>query len=252
MEKFHMMRSNLSNSVKNMLMQYIKSMNIKEGTKLPSENEIAQNFSVSRVTIRRALDELEQEGVIIRIHGRGTFVNPEALLMKVNLMPGGEFFKMIKSCGYEARFDITDFRVIGADKKLADILQVPVDEPLYCIEKVYYADNHPTIVSIDRFPCSLITGELTREQCFHMSNFDILRSRGGCIVARDRIEIETMDLDKMATYTAFAKQMTCSSVLTFHGVNYDIDNCPVVFDTEFYDTDYIRFGVLRVKDLYGE
>ena len=64
MELLPMSKANLSDNVKKYLYSYIKSVDTKKECKLPSENAIAENLAVSRVTIRRALDDLEQEGVV--------------------------------------------------------------------------------------------------------------------------------------------------------------------------------------------
>ena len=95
-----MAKANLSSSVKNYLYQYIRSMDIKDNMKLPPESELSAKLGVSRVTVRRALDEMENEGIILRMQGRGTFVNPEALKIQVNLLPGEEFTRLIEQCGY--------------------------------------------------------------------------------------------------------------------------------------------------------
>lgn len=49
-------------------------MGLEESKKLPPEDVIAQNLGVSRVTVKKSLTDLEQEGLIFRVHGRGTFV----------------------------------------------------------------------------------------------------------------------------------------------------------------------------------
>ena len=96
MESHLIRRQSLSDEVKKVLKEYIYSMDPHESTKLPSENEIAQNYGVSRVTVRKVLDELEQEGLIIRIHGRGTFVNSVATQMNVSLIPAKDYAQIIK------------------------------------------------------------------------------------------------------------------------------------------------------------
>lgn len=250
MELFPMSKANLSDNVKKYLYNHIKSMDTKKGTKLPSENTIAENLSVSRVTIRRALDDLEQEGVVFRIHGRGTFINPEALQIKANLTPGMEFSKLIEASGYTSRFEVVRFETVPADEKSARILQIEIATPIYIIEKIYYADNHPAIVSIDRFSHILLEGDMHLEDSLNKSTFDILRYKGGRIVARDKIEIESMTTKRMADFSISAKQMECDSVLAFNGVNYDQDNQPIISDTEFYNTNFIRFNLLRIKNVF--
>ena len=71
-----------------------------EAGKLPPEEELARQLAVSRITIRKALTDLEQEGLLLRIHGRGTFVNPAARQVKVNLSGMLEFGSVISGNGY--------------------------------------------------------------------------------------------------------------------------------------------------------
>jgi GntR family transcriptional regulator of arabinose operon len=54
---------------------HIKQQRWEEGDRLPSENELAAQFGVSRITVKNALDSLVKEGVIYRIQGKGTFVS---------------------------------------------------------------------------------------------------------------------------------------------------------------------------------
>ena len=59
------------------LLSRIQAGEWQENDKLPSEFMLIQEFNVSRITIRAALSELVDNGVLIRSHGRGTFVAPE-------------------------------------------------------------------------------------------------------------------------------------------------------------------------------
>lgn len=59
--------------LKNELMSWFESGKLKRGQQVPSENEIADQFGLSRQTVRQAFSELEQEGWLERIQGKGTF-----------------------------------------------------------------------------------------------------------------------------------------------------------------------------------
>jgi DNA-binding GntR family transcriptional regulator len=52
----------------------IRSGSLAPGARLPSENELAGQYGVSRVTIRHAIKTLSEEGLVEAVHGRGTFV----------------------------------------------------------------------------------------------------------------------------------------------------------------------------------
>lgn len=241
--------ANLSSLVKDHLYQYIRGLDQKDNMKLPPENQLGAKLGVSRVTVRRALDELEKEGIIIRIHGRGTFVNPEALKIQVNLMPGEEFTHLIEKCGYKASFEVRDIRRRKPDNKTARLLELDTDEEIYEVEKLYFADHHPAIISIDSFACSLIGVELTKDVMGKKSVFDILHQYGRCFIARDKICMETMNRREMEQSSLCGKDMECDSVLVFYGENYNQDNKLVMLDREYYDTNYVKFSLMRVKNI---
>lgn len=252
MENHPIMKLNLSSTVKDYLYKYIREMNCEGTTKLPAENIISENLGVSRVTVRRALDELEREGLVLRIHGRGTFINPEAANIQVNLMPGEEFTQLIQTCGYEASYKIADIKRCIADDEVAKQLQLEAGEEIYQVEKIYYADGRPAIISIDQFSSSLINGELTSDELMEYSTFDILKRHAGIVIVRDKIKIETMSKDEFSEAAVAGTDMQCESALVFHGINYDQNNMPVIIDSEFYDTDIVRFNLLRVKNVHRE
>lgn len=61
--------------IKSKLLEQIESGAMKPGARVPSENQLATEFSVSRMTARRALTELVDEGILMRSQGLGTFVS---------------------------------------------------------------------------------------------------------------------------------------------------------------------------------
>ena len=75
-------KQNLSDAVAEKLREYIRSSDAPRSLKLPPEAVIGESMGVSRITVRRALSDLEQEGLIQRIHGRGTFINPNISKIK--------------------------------------------------------------------------------------------------------------------------------------------------------------------------
>ena len=63
----------------------ISKQTLKPGDKLPTEREIASRFMAARNTVRKTLDSLEQEGIIIREVGRGTFVSGKPLVQALSV-----------------------------------------------------------------------------------------------------------------------------------------------------------------------
>ncbi|MHC1772042.1 MAG: GntR family transcriptional regulator [Flexilinea sp.] len=77
--------------------------------KLPSENELVEIYQVSRLTIRRALSELERKGLIYRRHGIGTFVSPHPQL---NTFGFGGFTERCQNLGLEVSTEVLNFEII--------------------------------------------------------------------------------------------------------------------------------------------
>lgn len=240
----------LADTMRRKMIAFIQKMNVNDSCKLPKELDLAEHFSVSRATIRDVLESLEKDGIIIRQHGRGTFVNPEALRIMVNLAPGEEFGRMIRDSGYESSMEVTRYEIVPAEKKVAEVLRILEGESVVVLEKIFYASGHPAIVCIDRFPSKLLIKPIEETLLNQMSTFEILQSNARKIITRDKIELEVLPVNQMEQYSATYKRMECEAVMVFHGTNFDQDNHPIIFDTEFYDTNYIRFSMIRQKNTY--
>lgn len=244
-----MIKRNLSDEVRDRLLEYVRQEGMKQNAKLPPEAELARLLGVSRVTLRRSLSALEQSGLLLRIHGKGTFVNQEALQIRLNLSEGLELKNQILKSGYSARVEVVRVDRIVADQTLAQYLQIQEGEPVIEIEKLFYANDHPATVCIDRFAENILTVPLPEEEK-DQTIFDLLRRISGRIIVRDKIEISTMSKEEMQKESRSWDKMECQSLLVFHSVNYDQNNSPVIYDTEMYDTRYIKFHLMRNKMIH--
>lgn len=248
MEFIPFKKKNLSDEVKSYLYEYIKKMDIKFNTKLPSEDSIAQSLGVSRVTVRKALTDLEQEGIVFRIHGKGTFVNPEALQMNINIALGTDFEQMIINSGYKAKVEIVNFQIKFAGFNIADKLQIEDDDSIAVVEKVFYADENPAIFCIDMFPVDIIEGQITDEE-IKLSVFELLRKKAGKIVSWDKIELQVLTKKQISSQYKHIDCMGNDAFLNIEAINYDHENNPVLYNLEFHDTNYIRFNTIRQKNI---
>ena len=110
-----------STQLKKHLVAELADGRMRPGEALPSEVRLAEQFEVSRPTVRRALSEMEQEGLIRRERGRGTFVNDDALkrFSRMNPFYGGRG----DSSGEAAEFTGAEFRagISTFDHYLVDV-----------------------------------------------------------------------------------------------------------------------------------
>ena len=115
----------------------------KPGESISSERELCEIYSVSRMTIRQAIGELVQEGVLKRIKGKGTFVC-EPTVKQQDMM---SFTEIIKKTGRVLENEVISFKKINTPDELYDMFSLEemyvinrkrkVDSECIAIEKVY-------------------------------------------------------------------------------------------------------------------
>lgn len=240
----------LSDSIKQKLRKYILTLEMSNSPKLPPENDLAEMFNVSRVTIRRVLDDLEQENMVFRIHGRGTFVNPEALQIKINLMPSQEFRDLIQKSGYSPGVELIDVVRDKPFPRISRELNIPEDTLLTSVEKLYLADGHATIICFNYYISAMFRAPLSLEELRTVSAFHLMREKAGKLLVRDRIEIQTRSIAQLKRISTQADRMRCESVLEFGTVNYDQDNIPCLYGLIFMNTNYLRFSQIRTLSVF--
>lgn len=245
MESHLIRRQSLSDEVKKVLKEYIYSMDSHESTKLPSENEIAQNYGVSRVTVRKVLDELEQEGLIIRIHGRGTFVNSVATQMNVSLIPAKDYAQIIKDSGNHPDVKLLRCQSEFPSKEVQRGLNLSSEEKVLRVEKIFSSDGYPSLLCVDLIPVSLVGEKINQSLWAIDSTFKVLRNCFHIDVKRDCISFEAVSKRAAKKETKACELLDADALLKISGYCYDQDNKPVSYGVDYYDTKYIRYHMVR-------
>lgn len=110
-------------------MRRIDSRKWRAGDRIPSENELASEFAVSRMTARRALQELGEEGILVRTQGLGTFVadgRPRSSVLEIHSID-----REIEARGHEHRAEILALGSRRADDNSARMLGLASGDEIY-------------------------------------------------------------------------------------------------------------------------
>ena len=130
--------------VKAYLLNFIEVNQLKSEDQLPSETDIAKTLGVSRNTLREAYVELENQGVIVRRHGIGTFVSRSPMI-RDSLNDFLPFAQMIKESGFTPGFKTLSMKyektTIDVHEKFSSIPSTKI----FCIKRVVLADKQPAI-----------------------------------------------------------------------------------------------------------
>lgn len=125
------------------------------GDKLPTEKEFSERFSVNRHTVRRALGELAQAGVITVRRGSGAYVSEGVLNLKIGQRM--RFSQCVLDLGREPSTRLLGVATLAAEERIAEKLRLRPGRPVARVESVTEADGTPVCVSehyvpADRFP----------------------------------------------------------------------------------------------------
>ncbi|MCH8497377.1 MAG: phosphonate metabolism transcriptional regulator PhnF [Marinobacter sp.] len=131
------------------------SRNFQAGDNLPSEGELAARFGVNRHTLRRAIDELVNKGLVERRHGRGVFVLEGHL--NYHLGAGTRFTETLSAKGHATTSRIVRMQRIIPSERVTERLSLPAGTPVFWIETLRTVDGKPLCVishflDADRFP----------------------------------------------------------------------------------------------------
>ncbi|WP_297819574.1 GntR family transcriptional regulator [uncultured Lactobacillus sp.] len=141
---------------------------LKENDKLPSEQELGETFQISRITVRKALEELQKRNFIYKKQGQGSFVSSRKQRNKY--FEYWDVNKKIREMGTEPSSKINEFNII-ADKRFGDIkeeMHLKDVDYLYEIHKTYFSNKSRIMVSryfiaFDRCP-EIKLDELEQEE----------------------------------------------------------------------------------------
>ena len=134
----------LADQVYDIILKSILSGEYKPGSRLPSENELADLYKVSRPTIRTAFSRLGELGYVIKKRGVGTFVSNTPSIANP-LYQSIDVMDRISTQGYEPGFKQLGAEIITADEELTQKLDVAVDSKIVHIQKLFTADGEPII-----------------------------------------------------------------------------------------------------------
>lgn len=127
---------------------------LKPGDLIPSERELSERYGLSRTTVRLALQELERLGMVVRQHGRGTFVADRSA-QATNLMQAYSFTDQMRSMGREPRTTILEFCEIEADKSQAEHMGLHIGDRIFKLKRLRSADGMPMMVERTYLPVRL-------------------------------------------------------------------------------------------------
>lgn len=137
----------------------ILSEKYKPNEQLPFEKELCEKYNVSKMTVKKALDLLVNDGLIIKRRGSGTFVKDITEKEIQRIIEKKRFSGLTTtSIGHKVTSKVLEFKIINATKEIADILKIEEDEFIYFVHRVRYVDDKAVVIEKTYIPLNLIPG----------------------------------------------------------------------------------------------
>lgn len=146
-----------------------------QGEKIPTETELSDRYHVSRITVRKAVEELAQEGYLTKRQGKGTFVSHPKIGRKIEHVIG--FTAACKANGLTSHSRVTRREIIVPDSDLAGALQLAEEEKAIYIQRTRYAGDSPLMLENNYYPASRFS--FLMDEALEGSLYDLLRDKYG-------------------------------------------------------------------------
>jgi len=153
--------------VADQLRRRIESGALKPDTSLPSERALAEDLGVSRMTVRVAIDQLAEEGLLIRRPNRRTVVAGDKISRSASFM---SFSEEMRARGWRPHSEIRQMTATVADVSVAAQLNLEVGAKVIFLERLRFADDEPLALERVYLPYSrfavLLTLDLASESLY--------------------------------------------------------------------------------------
>jgi GntR family transcriptional regulator len=206
------------------------------GSQLPTEDNLVQRFAVSRTTVRKAIQNLSNRGLIEIRRGTGTFVTEPRITQDLTELTG--FVEDMEALGHAATARLIDRIVIAADAEVAQHLALPVGTRVMRIRRVRLANG--VDMSLDETYLPLEIGEkIVAHDLEAEPIFKLLEQRYDIPLLEAEYKLEAVSADQ--NVAAALGVEAGSPIFRIERTSYSVGDRPVDYEKLHYRGDLIRF-----------
>ncbi len=219
-------KSPLYHKIKNHILERIKTGEFEVGDMLPPERELADHYGVSRITVKRALLELANQGIIVRRQGKGTFVSSPKLeediskvvtLAQPVLMHAGRSWHKVLSV-----------KTQKPNAEVAKTLEIDASTPVVEIERLKVVDDQPYIHELSYISEELCPGLEAKFLDWEAKLiYEVLQSEYSLQLVRTKMTIEPTIINLLEAQLLDTHEG--AAAMLWRRVTYTVDDKPAEF-----------------------
>jgi GntR family transcriptional regulator len=236
--------SPLYSHVESVLASEITDGYLKVGDQLPTEDSLIERFEVSRITVRRAIQNLVGRGLVEIRRGKGTFVAVPKITQELTELSG--FVEDMHAVGRKPTARVIGKEIVTADMAVAGQLALTKGERVVRIRRVRLADGVPLSFDETYLPLEIgkkiITNNLKTEPIFSLleRKYDV-----PLIEAEYKLEAVVAE----AEVAAALRVKQGSPIFRIERTSYSTGGRPVDYEKLFYRGDLVRFVTRLVRKI---
>lgn len=234
----------LSMQAKNKILEHIQTNNLKGDDQLPPESVLMENMGVCRHTVREALALLEQEDIIYKVQGKGTFVNIPPIAIQGGLEKLESITHMIENAGYNPGTKWIRIEETEPTPNMAEKLSLDPEETVVTFTRLRTANGHAAAYCVDSIPRSMIQGsvptKVTEESMFQYlgNHFQLYPAYAVSEISPSQIEPQMSREAGMPPHQL---------LLLLHQIHYNRQRVPLIYSMDYFNPSLFKFWVNRVK-----
>jgi len=217
----------------------IKQGIYKVGELIPTEKELQQLYSVSRITVRNAIAGLVFEDLLVKKQGLGTIVARPGMIEDFSSLKS--FTEKMAAQGAAIATEVIEVKRIGASERIAHHLAIEPESEIVYIKRLRFVDEEPIALFI-----SHIRGDIgiSEDDDFKRSIFELLENKCGIKISGGQKVIEATAANKEEA--ELLKIDVDEPVLLIRNTTFDTDNKPIEYAEGVYRSNRYKY-VLKLK-----
>ncbi len=221
--------------------QMIYSGKIRPGSRLPSENSLAEQFGVARMTIRHALSHLVKEGIVFKKRGVGTFVTDKSDILMTKLVFPPSLSILLKENGYTPSSEFLEKHLTDdLPKGIREELQLGPGEKVLYTKRLRLGNDLPMAINHSWLPAALVPG-MVDEPFVDGSIIKTLVERYQLLPS---VGVEWVESTSATEHEAGLLQVSPQTpLLLMTSISYLYDDTPVEFSKTLWRTDKLRLQI---------
>ena len=228
----------LYEQVKDKLQQKIQQGEYTPLSQLPSEHELSELFQVSRITVRQALHKLSQEGLVFKVHGKGTFVSKPKAYQNITQLQG--FAEAMSHTGHQILNEVLSVEFIEAPIKVASKLKVSVRSKVTEIKRVRLLNNEPVSYELTYLPAYL--GEKLVENGIDFRSTDIFSALEHEL--QQPLGYADLNIDAIQADDELAQLLSIdvhTPILRVERLTHDANNHPIDYEYLYFSGESFQY-----------